>query len=75
MRFTLSCFLNFLRMFVGQFSVFTWLIWLIRRCVGPGLVNVLIKFSQGRGPQTLAIMKESIVNHDVNSFDLFPVLL
>ena len=39
----------------------------IGRCADPGLVNVLIKFSQWRGPQTFAIMKESIVDYDVNS--------
>ena len=47
----------------------------IGRCVNPGLVNVLVKFSQWRGPETFAVKKESIVNHNVNSFDLFLVLL
>ena len=64
-------------MFVGHLSVFFMadLAFAVRRCVDPRPVDVLIKFSQWRGPQTFAIMEESIVNHNVNPLDLFPVLL
>ena len=80
MRFTLSCFLNFLRMFRTSHWAFLCfyvadLAFAIGRCVNPGLVNVLVKFSQWCGPQSFTVMKESIVHHDVNSFHLFPVLL